>query len=585
MTCNPAIHQRLAAALLLASTLFVASGPANAIAFDPVGNPALPSPNRIDPVGGALGVAPVHGDSSADGISDTTEDDGPAATLDLIVTRTDDPAPDGCQPTDCSLREAVIAANADPASYEDIRLAAATYQVNGTPLAITGGTRIHGVGNTQTLILGDGVTDLVAFSGPHQLDLVNLAIDAQGKRELVAVNSNRVGLFRLRAPNPLGMIDVREPDPPGATGGAFFLGESEVVARIRSIDKRVFDLFDSRILSLSVFGTGVFGANSTDVTLTDTIIDGALAPEASSGALILTRRTVSLARVTVQDAEGLDIGGIPFDFDSGSFVIDRLRYVGNRWPMEIRRMDGDIRRSEFLANINDDVGDPAPGALIVGGSATVRIDASTFAGNRGSSRVGGAILVDGDEAALSVRNSTFSNNSITAAAAALPGGARGGTIGWSQDATDYSLILRHVTLVAPTFLPTGLSGSGIGGLGNNADGTVRVYNSIVRGTCSFAAGSVDVGIGNIESGGNTCGFPSGINQVNVASAALALGALGNNGGHTPTIMPGATSVALDSANAAFCLDVDQRGYARPLGAGCDVGAIEAGDVIFADGHE
>ena len=31
-------------------------------------------------------------------------------------TRTDDPAPNGCKPKDCSLREAVIASNANPRS-------------------------------------------------------------------------------------------------------------------------------------------------------------------------------------------------------------------------------------------------------------------------------------------------------------------------------------------------------------------------------------------------------------------------------------------------------------------------------------
>jgi CSLREA domain-containing protein len=56
------------------------------------------------------------------------------------VTRTDDPPPDGCLPQDCSLREAIIAANADsdpgvvslqagtyelttPGTYEDAALA------------------------------------------------------------------------------------------------------------------------------------------------------------------------------------------------------------------------------------------------------------------------------------------------------------------------------------------------------------------------------------------------------------------------------------------------------------------------------
>ena len=39
-----------------------------------------------------------------------------AAAATFAVTRTDDPAPDACDPSDCSLREAVLAANALPGS-------------------------------------------------------------------------------------------------------------------------------------------------------------------------------------------------------------------------------------------------------------------------------------------------------------------------------------------------------------------------------------------------------------------------------------------------------------------------------------
>lgn len=38
----------------------------------------------------------------------------PVAAATLTVTRTNDPAPNGCRPNDCSLREAVIASNNRP---------------------------------------------------------------------------------------------------------------------------------------------------------------------------------------------------------------------------------------------------------------------------------------------------------------------------------------------------------------------------------------------------------------------------------------------------------------------------------------
>jgi CSLREA domain-containing protein len=60
-----------------------------------------------------------------------------AATF--IVTRPDDPAPDGCAPADCSLREAILAANA--ASGTDIvSLSAGTYRLAIPGINEDGGT-------------------------------------------------------------------------------------------------------------------------------------------------------------------------------------------------------------------------------------------------------------------------------------------------------------------------------------------------------------------------------------------------------------------------------------------------------------
>lgn len=506
----------------------------------------------------------------------------PVAAQELVVTRMDDPAPNGCPPGDCSLREAVIAANVDPAGYNNIRLPAGTYQVNATPLAITGGTKIIGAGSTQTLIRGDGVTDVMTFSGPHQFDLNELAIDARGRTEFSTVNNNRIGIYRVRAPNPQGLIDVRDPNNAGL--GDFFIGESEIAARVVSGGKHSFSLFNSRIARLAVWGGELSESFRWHISLDDVVVDGALAGAESSGIEITTAGGVQMKRVTIQNTrDGAYIQ--PSMLGHGEFDIDRLRYLDNARPLAIAGMEGRIDRSEFLRNINDDPGIKEPGALLVDSDAAVTINGSTFSGNRGSASAGGAILIEGEAPSLLVRNSTFSSNSISVAAAGLPGGARGGAIGWASNASGFSLVLRHVTVAAPSILPVGLSGSAIGGHGPASNGDVRIYNSIVRGSCSFAAGSIDSGAGNIESTGNTCGLSSPSNQTTVSAASLALGPLGMHGGHTASIEPGPASAARDRANALFCLDDDQRGYPRPFGAGCDVGAVEVGDVIFIDGFE
>ena len=50
--------------------------------------------------------------------------------------------------------------------------------------------------------------------------------------------------------------------------------------------------------------------------------------------------------------------------------------------------------------------------------------------------------------------------------------------------------------------------------------------------------------------------------------------LADNGGPTSTHALQPTSPAIDAADGAACPATDQRGVARPQGAGCDVGAFE-----------
>jgi hypothetical protein len=59
-----------------------------------------------------------------------------------------------------------------------------------------------------------------------------------------------------------------------------------------------------------------------------------------------------------------------------------------------------------------------------------------------------------------------------------------------------------------------------------------------------------------------------------------LGSLADNGGPTLTLLPGATSPAIDDipVGTPFLCDTtsptDQRGITRPQGAGCDIGSVE-----------
>jgi hypothetical protein len=119
-------------------------------------------------------------------------------------------------------------------------------------------------------------------------------------------------------------------------------------------------------------------------------------------------------------------------------------------------------------------------------------------------------------------------------------------------------------------------GGGIADLAAGCSGAcIRLANSIVAvnggGNCS---GSITDGLRDLVFGDSTC--PG-------ANADPKLRPLQNNGGPTPTMALPADSAAIDGVPAAGadCPASDQRGVARPQGAGCDIGAYELAPPVIA----
>lgn len=69
------------------------------------------------------------------------------------------------------------------------------------------------------------------------------------------------------------------------------------------------------------------------------------------------------------------------------------------------------------------------------------------------------------------------------------------------------------------------------------------------------------------------GCPNGTTCTSPIAGDPQLGALGNHGGAVASLLLGAGSVAIDSGTCVLADDI--RSIARPQGAGCDVGAVEA----------
>ncbi len=215
-----------------------------------------------------------------------------------------------------------------------------------------------------------------------------------------------------------------------------------------------------------------------------------------------------------------------------------------------------------------------------GQGGTFAGDAGSFAGGGGAG-LGGAIF--GYLADIEISNSTFAGNmakwGLTADAGANNGRGAGGaifTVAGDLTVESSTLALNEAVTV------TGGGGGGIvvyDPIGTD-EATLVLRNTIIAGNglseC-YTRNGVDTGgsDGNIITHNGVSSTPDAVACVGVdASSNPGLGALALNApGRTPTMAIGPTSLAINAAVGTVPLD-DQRGVARPQGAGADIGAYE-----------
>jgi hypothetical protein len=242
--------------------------------------------------------------------------------------------------------------------------------------------------------------------------------------------------------------------------------------------------------------------------------------------------------------------------DGAHITVDHSRFVANSaykyGGVSLCGLAMTIRNSSFVANTSGAVGISCTngGALVVANS--------TFAANQviaapGTVKDAGGITNAGGD--VSIVNSTFSDNVGGAVANNTHPGGQG------------TMTIVHATVTG------GFATSGAGGVTNYQDGVLNLANTIVANSLVSAdclnLGTIGVNIGNMVEDGS-CG------------AGLAgdpkLAALADNGGPTQTHALFVGSPAIDAAAPTWCPPLDQRGVARPVGAGCDIGAYEGSKV-------
>lgn len=208
-----------------------------------------------------------------------------------------------------------------------------------------------------------------------------------------------------------------------------------------------------------------------------------------------------------------------------------------------------------------------------GASRVVDVRAGTLVELDGLTITGGSIGGNGagirTRGDLVVRNSTITGNA----------GGRVGGIFHRQG----TILLQNVTVSGNT----GSRGSGLdlragarlehvtvaenqgGGIRSRANSVTLVNTLVADNAGGEIEGTITSLGGNLVEGGCT-GCGAGDLTADPSLLPLAM-----NGGTSRTHALAPASVAIDAANAAAGLPTDQRGVARPVGAGFDIGAYEA----------
>lgn len=524
----------------------------------------------------------------------------PAAVLDVDRTD-DDPAATACtaSPSDCSLRGAVIAANAS-AGPDTIVVPAGTYTLTvagsredaglSGDLDISDDLTVQGAGVGVTIIDGndlDRVWHIV--SQWRTIEFTNLTITN-------GLSDTYPGGGGIMAERPaLTMTDIELSfnealnDPvmgmTGAGGAVFLRYGSAVLTDVTVCDNYAQEgggggIKTDTATSLSIGQSsfcrnqgGALSVNLTPTQITDTTFDANVATSTSGGAGLRAASCSSLA-LTRCDFTGnrAHRGGGAFFLGSSGVTLEDCTFEGNGGT------DGAPNtpyRTTWGGGV--DVFDSA-----------VTIDGCTLTGN--AAQEGGGAYVSGSSSTLTLLNSTLSGNDAVDMGGALHVVSGSATLG--------------NTTVTGNQSSTDPNWDGDGGGIHNQGGTVTIRNSILAGNsdlpgpystvladdCSGAGGLFSDGY-NILGNDTGCSFTAASgDQIGTAASPVdpLLGSLAANGGETMThaLEPG--SPALDTANPAVpgsggsaCEAVDQRDVARPAdgdpvpGAVCDIGAYEA----------
>ncbi|MEX2392892.1 MAG: choice-of-anchor Q domain-containing protein, partial [Actinomycetota bacterium] len=445
----------------------------------------------------------------------------------LKVTKLTDDAPGACTPSDCSLREAVIAANKTDV-VETVKLGPGTHQLSiagpdedkaaSGDVDITRPVKIVGTPGVTPTLIDQTTNDRVLHvrgKGTLKLTAVNITggtafprgggILGDANRKITLVRSaltfnsatGNGGGGGIYTEGPLKMTDsfIFDNDTPFGGGGITAIGANATIIR-----------------------TGIFGNSA-----------GGNDGHGGGGINFQGPGTLTVVDSTV---EANDTGGNGGGISARSFSVEGLAPFTMQRSTVANNTSGGSGGGLFITKLNNQ-------------STVFRIDDSTISDNS-SNIAGGGIFCGCPSPAAEVTHTTITDNTADADNNHAPdfGEGDGGGIAGSGVQMEFLASI----------------------LGDNHD---IGSNPAFEDCGDFVAFSLGSNV-TTEAG---CFNNSEATDATVGTLDF-LDALDDNGGPTETHALDGTATAVDRHVGEGCDGTDQRGVPRPVGAGCDSGAYE-----------
>lgn len=487
----------------------------------------------------------------------------------------------------CTLRAAVQAANFLGGGPHTINLqVAGTYVLtvtgSGEDDAATGDLDVNGVNlivnNTSggTIVIDGNASDRVFDVGPRaaaQFSVSSVTIrNGQAPAGFlggggVLVHSPGLTLSTLTLTS---VIITANSDPQGAVGGGGVSNIGNATLTNVEITNN-----STGVLALGggVLNAGTMTMNNVNIHNNTSTTDGGGIHTTGS----LTMNGGSIVGNTAASGAGIRIGttsSFPVVSLSNATISGNNATSGTGGGIYVLRSQGTTISNSVLDS------NTAQNGGAIGNAGILSINTSTISNNRATTGSGGGVFNTTN--GLQIDNSTIVSNNAQFGGGGVANGGLATITNSTISANSADIgggLTNSDTLTANNVTIAGNSARTGGGIFGNV--TIGLRNTIISGSpsggsCGGAAQLTSQG-DNISSDG-TCNLVGPGDRNNLDPL---LGPLASNGGFTQThaLLPG--SPAIDAVTHGACPPpgTDQRGFGRPAGPSCDIGAYEFGATL------